>query len=183
MMRFIMISNIEKVRHISKRMATFCNLLMVSIPLVLIWSWIDFEGARALGFYERVAYPIDAPATLSLAMGFLVSAFLTVFIIGAIYHLREFFKFGIKGNMFSEQGGDAFHKSAKYLVIYAFLSIPAETLIGVILTINNPVGERLLKLSFNTYDLSLIFLSLVIFSVSWVLKESVLIAQDNAQIV
>lgn len=182
-MRLKMSTNIEKVRHISKRMSTFCNLLMICVPLALIWSWIDFEGARSLGFYERIAYPIDPPATLSLVMGFLVSAFLTVFVIGAIYHLREFFKFGIEGNMFTEQGSDAFHKSAKYMVIYAFLSIPAETLMGVILTINNPVGERILRLSFNTYDLSLIFLSLVIFSVSWVLKESVLIAHDNAQIV
>lgn len=175
--------NVEKIRHISNRMSLFCNLLMICVPLALIWSWIDFEGARSLGFYERVAYPIDPPATLSLVMGFIISAFLTALVIGAIYHLREFFKFGINGNMFSEKGGDAFHKSSKYLVIYAFLSIPAETLMGVILTINNPIGERLLKLSFNTYDLSLIFLSLVIFSVSWVLKESVIIAHDNAQIV
>lgn len=178
-----MSTNIENLNHISKRMMILCDFLMVLVPMALIWSWLDFETARSFGFYDRIAYPIEPPTGIALIGGFIISGLLAVFVIGAIYHLRSFFKLGINGKMFAQEGGDAFHKSARYLVIYAFLSVPAETIIGVILTFNNPVGERLLKLSFQTYDLSLIFLSLVIFTVSWVLKESVLIAEENAQIV
>lgn len=112
----------------------------------------------------------------------MVSAALGLFVIGAIYHLRHFFRLCASGEIFSGEGVTSLHKFSKYIVCYAFLAIPAETIIGLLMNINNPVGERLISVSFQTYDLAVIFLSLVVFAISWIYRESVYIAEENAQI-
>lgn len=178
-----MTKDIEKVKHISSRMEKFCIALMALIPVVVIWSWLDHKMARALGFYDRVAYPVDDPSTLSLIGGFMLTSVLAVLVIGALYHLKQFFKAGANGEFFTADGVEGVNKAAKYFVLFSFLSIPVETAMGVIMTINNPVGQRIIGVSFQTYDLAIIFLSFVLFAISWVLKESVLIAEENAQIV
>ncbi len=172
-----------KIEQISARMAMFCTVLIVIIPALLIWSWLDFEGAQRLGLFHRIAQPLTPPSTASLVGGFLISAVLGAFVIGAIYHLRHFFRLCTSGEIFSGEGAESLHKFSKYIVCYAFLAIPAETLIGFVMNINNPVGERIISLSFQTYDLTVIFLCLVVFAISWIYRESVLVAEENAQIV
>lgn len=174
---------IKRLQTISIRMRKFCTLLMWGIPISLILIWSNYETATELGFLHRVAYPMEAPTMTALIVGFLASSLLGALVVGGIYYLRRFFILSSEGELFSREGADMFHRFTKYIVLYAFLSIPFETLLGVIMTWNNPVGERLIGISFQPYDLSMIFLSLVLISISWVLKESVLIAEDNAQII
>lgn len=178
-----MSSNIENVKQISARMAGFCTALIWIIPIFLVWCWIDHEGARNLGFFHRVSYPIGSPSVVSLIGGFLVSAALGALVIGGLHYLRRFFKLCAKGDIFTADGASSLHIFSKYMVFYAFLAIPAETLIGLIMTINNPVGERVLSMSFQTYDLTVIFLCLVVFAISWVYRESVEVAHENKQFI
>lgn len=175
--------NIEKVKHISERMAKFCTVLIGVIPVFLVWCWVDHEAARNFGFFHRVPYPIDPPSTASLFGGFLISAALGALVVGGLYHLRQFFKLCTEGDLFTPDGARSLHKFSIYMVLYAFLALPGETALGLIMTINNPVGERMLTASFQTYDITVIFLSLVVFAISWVYRESVEVSHENKQFV
>jgi len=173
----------EKVERISSRMAGFCTVLIYIIPVILIWSWINYEAALELGLFHRVAFPASVPSFGSLIGGFMVSGLLAAIVVGALYHLKQFFKQCSRGNIFTIDGAEPLLKFTKYIVLYAFLAIPVETILGAIMTINNPVGERVLMMTFQTYDLTVIFLSLVLLAISWIHRESVDIAAENAQII
>lgn len=176
-------SNVEHVRHICKVMKNISTGILWLVPISLMLIWTNFEAAKELGFFHRIAYPIDAPSTASLIGGFLISGTLALLVVAAVYHLRYFFALSSAGNMFSKEGAASLHKFSRYLLLYSVLVIPTETVLGVIMTINNPVGERIASVSFQTYDFTLIFLSLVLFAISWVIKEGVFIAEENAQFV
>ncbi|MCC3859876.1 hypothetical protein [Pseudemcibacter aquimaris] len=178
-----MTNNIEKVKHISSRMEKFCFVLMLIIPAVLVWSWFNYDAARGLGLFQRIPHPLEAPTTMAMILGGILSVGLGAFVIGAVYHLKQFFKFSSDGDLFSSSGAESFHKATKYMVFYTVMSIPYESILGVIMTWSNPAGERELMITFMPYDLALIFTSLVLFAVSRVLKESVRVAEENAQIV
>lgn len=34
-----------KIKNISSRMSGFCTILIFVIPAILVWAWLDFEGA------------------------------------------------------------------------------------------------------------------------------------------
>lgn len=175
--------NIERVKHISGFMKNICTILMIGLPISLIFIWLNFEGAKELGFFHRVSYPVMPPSNASLIGGFAVSSVFGAFVVLALYHLRQFFALSNVGDIFSQKGANSFHRFSKYMVIYTLLAIPTETLLGIIMTINNPVGERVMTMSFQTYDLTTIFLSFVLFAISWVVRESVEVARENAQFV
>ncbi len=176
-------SNIEHVRHISKVMKNISTLVLWAVPVSLILIWANFDTARSFDFFHRLPDNLDHVGAVNYAGGLLVSGLVALTVIAAVYHLREFFALSSAGKMFSHASALALHKFSKYIILYAFLSIPAETLLSVILTMNNPVGERVVLISLQTYDITVIFLSLVLFTVSWVVKESAVIAEENAHFV
>ncbi|MDG1709334.1 MAG: hypothetical protein P8H03_11265 [Emcibacteraceae bacterium] len=178
-----MTKNIERVSKVSKRMQGFCTVLMWLIPLFIIYVWLDYQGARDLGIAHKFPTIVGEPLLGSLIVGFIISALMSSLIVGGIYHLRSFFELSKDGNIFSNDGVGAFYKFSKYIVIFSFITMPVNTLMSVIMSWGNPVGQREITLSFQAYDLALIFLSLVLFTVSLVMKESVLIAEENAQII
>lgn len=175
--------NIEKLKRISLQMKNVCTVIMVGIPISHILIWANFEKAQYWGFYHRTPYMDGYLFTSNLLAGFLVSGILAVIAIMAIREVRKFFIQCSEGEIFITKSAMALSQFAKLLVLYSCLSIPAESALSVAMSFNNPVGERLLSVSFQTYDFTIIFLSFVFFAISWVVKESVLIAEENAQII
>ena len=157
--------------------------IMVVIPVSHILIWTNFEKAQSLGFYHRTSYMDGYLLTSNLVTGFFISGFLALVAFMAVRALRKFFIQTSIGDIFAVKSAEALSRFAKLLIFYTIVSIPIETLLSIAMSFNNPVGERLLAVSLQTYDVTLIFLSFVIFAISWVMKESVLIAEENAQIV
>ncbi len=176
-------SNMERVKHLSKMMRNVSTFFLWLVPISILLLWYDFAVAQEFGFFHRVASPSEHTGPLNYVLGFAISMTVAALVIGAIYHLRKFFIFGSEGRIFSAESGASLHKFSKYMILYSLLSIPTESLLGVVMTMSNPAGERMLSISLQPYDVTMIFLSFVFFAISWVFKESVVIAEENAQFV
>ena len=158
-------------------------MIMVAIPIAHLLIWTNFEKAQSWGFYHRTSYDANYLLTSNLMAGFFVTGLLAFIAFIAIFELRKFFIHNCEGDTFTIESATALSRFSKSFVLYTIFSIPVETLLSIAMSFNNPVGERTLTLSFQTYNFTLIFLSFVLFTISWVIKESVNIASENAQII
>ena len=172
------------VQKFSRIMKGICSTLIAIIPLLLIFIWMNFPAAAsALQLFTYVPYQLECLTSVNLIAGFTISMALASVLLYGLYKLRCFFVLCSTGNIFTPESGNYLHSFSLSAILYAVLAIPVHTLLSVILTINNPPGERAVSISLSSTELSLVFLGGVFFVISWVIKESVRIAEDNAHFV
>jgi hypothetical protein len=176
--------NLTHVQKLSGRMKNICSVIMGVIPLCLILIWVNFEfTASTFQLFADIPYQPEYMTQVTLIFGFIVSAALASFIFYALHKLRQFFVSCSAGDVFTSENGCYLHRFSIFTMLYAVLTIPAKALLALILTINNPPGERILSISLSSTELSLVFLGAVFLVISWIIKESARIAEDNANIV
>ena len=108
---------------------------------------------------------------------------MTALAVLSLLELRRFFTCSSDGRAFSSAAAISLHRFSKYLISYSILMIPIESVLIYVVTKDYGVGERVFQISISSEELALIFLGFVFFAISWLLKESVLIAEENAQII
>ncbi|WP_432453325.1 DUF2975 domain-containing protein [Agarivorans sp. QJM3NY_29] len=59
------------------------------------------------------------------------------------------------------------------LLAWTAVGIVSNTLLGLVLTFQNPVGERLVTIGFGSSDMINLIIGSVVLLISWVLKEAV----------
>jgi len=176
--------NIEKLQRISLRMKKICSFLMVAFPIALILNWSNLEFAiEETGMLGDIRFEADFVGADNLVLGFFIDSILTVLAVLAIMNLRRFFTCSSDGRAFSSEAAISLHRFSKYLIGYALLMVPIKSLLVYVVTKDYGVGERVFQISFSSEEFALIFLGFVLFAISWLIKESVLIAEENAQIV
>lgn len=176
--------NIERLQSISTRMKKICSFLMFAFPVTLIINWSNLEFAtQEMGLLNGIKFEADFIGADNIILGILINSILTVVAVLALYELRKFFVCNSEEKTFTSDAANALHKFSKYLIAYSLLVVPVETALSFVVTMNNPVGERVLQFTLNSAQLAMMFLGFVFFAISWVMKESVLIAEENAQII
>lgn len=176
--------NLEKLQRISDRMKKICSFLMVAFPIALVLNWSNLEFAiKDVGFLNGLRFEADFVGADNLMLGFLIDGILTVLAVLALINLRRFFSCGSEGRAFSSDAAVSLHRFSKFLISYALLMVPIESVLSYVVTKDYGKGERVLQISLSSTELALIFLGFVFFAISWLLKESVLIAEENAQII
>lgn len=179
-----MSQNIERVKRISNRMKKLCSFFIVLFPVVLVFNWLNFDVAtKTLGVLEGLPYNPEYFGTSNIIIGFLINSGLTFLAVMAIIHLRRFFILNSEGQCFTHEGANALHSFSKYLLAHSILVVPVRIILSYVVTMNNPRGERVIQATLSTEEVAIIFLCFVFFAVSWLLKESVAIAEENAQII
>lgn len=173
----------EYVEKLSRIMNKICLIILIVIPVGHIILWMNIEWAHEFGFLHDFTYQPQLISKASIVTGFSVSGILSILSFLAIYHLRRFFIYNSIGKSFSIGSSVALHKFSKFLIYYSLAIIPIDSALSVIMSMDNPVGERELTITVQTHDLTLIFLGFVLFTISWLMKETVRIAAENAEII
>jgi hypothetical protein len=66
------------------------------------------------------------------------------------------------------------------LVLYAALAkIPADALVSVLLTFNNPVGQRSLRVAFSSAELVGIVAAGLLWTLAWTLRDALALRREN----
>ena len=160
------------------------RLLSLRFPLVLVFNWLNFDVAtKTLGVLEGLPYNPEHFGTSNIILGFIINSSLTLLAVLALLHLRRFFILNAEGKCFTQDGASALHSFSKYLMAHSILVIPVGIVLSYVVTMNNPYGERVLAARITTEEVAIIFLGVVFFAVSWLMRESVAIAEENAQII
>ncbi len=174
----------ERIAKLSRRMQLACLIIAVFVVANEFATWIFFETMAPLsGTLSDVPYQVEYLSWHNLVAGFLISGALAAILVYGLYRLWLLFGLYGGGLIFSGQAVEQLHRFARVLLLYAILSIPAETLLVLALTISNPVGEREIQIGISSFEISMLVLGFAFLIISWVMREATRMAEDNAQIV
>ena len=95
------------------------------------------------------------------------------------YHMSTLFLSFSKGYVFTFSNIACIRKSSKALIIYAFATVLTNSLLGLVLTMNNPIGQRILTISFGTPNLTNILMALVIMVCAYIMEEGLRLEEEK----
>lgn len=102
-------------------------------------------------------------------------------LIYALMVLIRLFRNYERGEIFSLENAMSYQKLGYSLFYWVFGSVIYGSLMSVILSFNNPPGERIFEISFVGMDFLTLILGIIILIISWVMKEGYILADEHSQ--
>jgi hypothetical protein len=105
--------------------------------------------------------------------------------IGIFGMVQVWFLFGeyAQGRIFTAMASQRLRRLAWSLIGAAAAQIIARTLHGLVLTMNNPPGKKLLILNVSSNDYSFLIFGVLLLGIAWVMVEATRLAQENAEFI
>lgn len=173
-----------RIRSISRKMEFFTTALLLLIPsaLALLWVYADVSILKiAILLPDDIS--IAALTPLTRVLGFLVSMIAASVVLYGLAQLRHLFRHYQRGHIFTEYALIRLRKFAWSLLLVGLLRPLTGAALSVLLSINNPPGQRTLALTVGSNDIALLFISGVFIVIAWIMAEGVRLADENAQII
>lgn len=174
----------EKIVTISRIMRLLCLALIVATPLAvaLVWWKFDFLFQEMPGMGHLPIHP-ERIGPWTRLLGFVVHIIPGGIAVYGFHQLRRLFELYTGGEIFSMNCVSRLRSFAHALLAYGIASPIAMALISVVVTMNNPPGERALSIALSSNDVVTLFIGGVFVVIARVMVEGGKLAEENAQIV
>ncbi|NCP61720.1 MAG: DUF2975 domain-containing protein [Alphaproteobacteria bacterium] len=178
------------IKKISRALQWIFGLYLISSPLASLFFWVlstfvplkqTFMGnlfdqgmfeitVRALGkSYSLYGQDFSWNARF---LGLLGDFAHDIFKWIAAFYVICLMKLYATGNLFSQKHAFYFKRIGQSLLFYGTFGLVAgDSILGIAVTFDNPVGQRLLSIGFGTPNVEMIVVSLMIILVGWVMLE------------
>lgn len=173
----------QRIQGISRFMQHLCTFLIWVLPLSVVLMWFVFDDFLFGVVRETVSVKVDSFSFMTRLLGCLVNLIPVGLLAYGLSKLRRLFSLYQARQIFGQENTQALLSFARMLFAYAITKPITSAITSVIVTFNNPPGERQLAISLSSNDLGVFFISGVFFIIAWVMAEAHKLAQDNAQIV
>ena len=173
---------IERIKKASRRLRVFCTILLWLTPVAVALAWKFIEYIPLTQVNLPVPPNPDHPGWV-FVLGFLISMLPGGTAMYAFYKMRILFGLYAEGVIFGARNVQCYRGlgwAAIYWVIAEFLSRPLH---GIVLTLNNPPGQRMLVLSLDSNMIVGLFAGFAALTIAWVMDEARKIDEEQALIV
>jgi cytosine/uracil/thiamine/allantoin permease len=170
------------------KFASRCHALAALAPgisvlvfLRAVWLWVEFEQ-QLLPYYQAQGVRVmmeNLAAWQHAAAAVVAYDAACMLVCSGLVRAGRVFRLVARGERIAV--GVVRHLAAiASLVLYAALAkIPADALVSVLLTFNNPVGERSLRLGFSSAELVGIVAAGLLWALAWTLRDAVALRREN----
>lgn len=177
-------SSYARIKRLSRLMDYCSTTLLLVIPVLLLIVWLNSDlTIKALANLRGDAWRPENLTPMIRLLGFLLSMVPTGVVLYALLQLRRLFRHYQQGQVFTEYAALCLRRFAWALLISGALRPFTGAALSVLLSFNNPPGERVLALSFSSHDISLMFIGGVFILIASIMAEGARLAEENAQIV
>lgn len=185
---------LDRLSYYSQRMATLTLFLLIAMLLFNMAYWI-FPGISAIdadyGFHFSFANQLIGSLGVDLhhlpwwqiTGGIVLSSVPLLALMLGLYHLRMLFKTYGQRAYFSSVAGDHLGKLGLYVAIWTLLEFLCEPLLSYWVTMQEPVGQRFITLSFDSGNVVALFLAACITVIAQILKQASKLHAENQQFV
>ena len=173
-------NNLIRIQRVSSKFLRLFTVLIVSIPIFTVLFWLFFNY---LPIGLTMGLPVIGSNALSLtgiSLAILVSVIPVSVAVYGLNILKELFELYENAIVFSSRNVKCFRRLGYTLILWVFSNMVFVTLISVVLTYNNPIGERLIVAQFGTSDLATIIMGAIVVLVSWVMLEASKLETEQA---
>jgi Protein of unknown function (DUF2975) len=180
----VSVSAIDRLRRLSTFM---CAVIVVGgflAELGLIWIWFSPAAIETLVLPGLGLKEI--PVTLDVwtrTMGFAVCTMPMAVLVWLLYHAYALFDGYRLGHLFTDEAPVRLRRIGLSLLALAFLRPVTATLLGVVLTLSNPPGQRLFAVGISIDDYIIAAIGGLLLSIGHVMVEAKRLSDENRQIV
>ena len=174
----------QRVRHIAAWMRALAlggGVMLLGATLVM-WAspeWIATTVAHELGL-GKAPLTITPSVQVAGAGVALVPVAVGLFALLQVWHL-----FGdyARGAIFTASATARLRRLAWSILGVALAQVLARTGLGLVLTMNNPPGQKVLVVGLSSNDYILVLFGLLLLSIAWVMVEATRLARENEEFV
>jgi hypothetical protein len=176
--------NTKCITVVSRRLRLVCIGLIHCLPALCAVFWALFNRIYAL--VPMIPLPVRVNHDLSAftrLLAFLCDLVPLSALIFGLMRLRKLFSLYEKGNIFTEENVNCYRSLGRTLMVWVGCDIVNRTLLGIVLTLDNPPGKRLLVLGMDGGDFTGIFVGATVLIISWVMDEARKMQEEQALII
>lgn len=162
----------HRIRVVSQRFAIACIGLMAALLTAIAAYWLTVTPDTLSRQWLGAMAPVHALTPLLRCIGFSLTMMAAVPVLLALKHLRHLFLLYAKGTMFSESNVQALSQLGSCLILFAVVQAFFEPVMGLMLSIGNPPGQRMLSVSVSAGMLVAAFIGGVLLVIAWVMNEA-----------
>ena len=172
--------NMQRIQRVSERFQRLFTVLTAAIPLLTLLYWVFFNYLP-LGLITQLPVPIQSSLVLEVRLlAFLISLIPVSVAIYGLVNLKRLFRLYEQAIVFSQQNVLYFRRIGYTLMYWVLANQIFVALISVVLTINNPPGERMLVAQLGISDIGSLIIGGVVVLVSWVMNEASKMEREQA---
>lgn len=172
--------NLQRIRRISGTFQQLFSVLILAVPIANIIFWLSFNHLPQ-GFKSDLPVLVSQNLPLStLLLAILVSAIPIGIILYAFIKLRNLFSLYQQGVIFNMANADCYRSLAYALIYWAFSKLAFIPLLSLVLTMNNPPGQKSLVVSIGSADLANILIGAIVLLISWVMHEASVMEEEHS---
>jgi len=171
--------------RLSRWLAPVAQLLAIIFLLVNAMIWLVPDWAEYAARHLSGVTP-GTPLTLSTEvkmMGLLLSTLHLGILAYALFAVARIFRMFARGDWFSPDISRCLQRFGIALLLFGAVTPLVRALLTVIITMQNPPGQRMLAIGFSSNDFVLVLVGTLIIMLGYTMREAVRMADENRQIV
>jgi hypothetical protein len=178
-----------KVSGLLQRVFEVLVLLPVSVSL-LLWVFAKFPERTLFGLpliggpigyagFSNANFPILSEVTSMMRLcGFLATLPIALLQVYWMWQIRQLFHYYSQGKIFTINTTACIRRTALVFLVIPIAGFFLEGVLSVILTFNNPVGQKMLGLSISTPMVADVLTGLVLVVIAWIMNEAQRLQED-----
>jgi hypothetical protein len=178
------LSPLARVRHIAGLMRALALLGggLFSAAALAVWTSPALIETMALHQLGLAPDRITITPLVQLAGALVAALPLALGIYGLVQVWRLFGEYA-QGRVFTLEACTCLRRLAWSLIAAAAAQVAARTLLGLVLTLNNPPGKRMLLIHLTSNDYAFLVFGVLLLGIAWVMVEAARLAQEHAEFV
>ena len=177
-------SNLSRIQQISRLMHGLCTAGLVLIPLTVAGMWATYEVWAPTHPDLAAIRPLPETLTLGIRLlAFAVGMLQAAIAIFAVWRLRQLFALYAEGLIFTADNTRWLRQFAAAVLTFAVAKPITGALLSVVLTLDNPPGQRQLAVTFGSSELTTLFIGCVFLIIAWIMDEARTLAEEQAEII
>ena len=176
----------NRITRLSKILQTCFWIWFAMMPTICILYWYTNGLASLKPIYDFNLIPITSDAIKPIAemnistriMGMFVSLLPVIIDMLAIYSVIRLFRHFAKNEYFTAGTVFWIQRAALFLLLNQLIYPVYTGLLSLVLTIQNPPGQRMISFALGDQQLTLTIVALTILLISWIMEEGRKINED-----
>lgn len=171
---------LQRLRRISGWMVLACWALSIGLPLALGGYWAMASEAVLAGHANLPALAIKGPiAVWQRVAAAAVTGIPLVLLLAGVWQARRCFAMFARGEVFTLQATALLRRFAGWVAWAALASMLASSATSVLLTLNNPPGQRHLSLGVGSDHVFTLFFAGTVWLMAAVIAQGRSLAEEN----
>lgn len=165
----------DKIVKLSTTLKKIFAFLMFLPFLLATGLWLCLTRFPELGLSKLSHIPIEIVHDTKVSLAFVgFSVFLPMFVVQTywLWQLWQLFSHYSEGKIFTPENSVYVRRTAFAFLCITLLSILIDSLLTIILAVNNDIGYRLLFLTVGILQISNILTGLVLIVIAWIMDEA-----------